>query len=299
MNKVEFKLIHYLLNMDYKRENVPIELQTNQLINSIMNDFVFKYENAFNSKYVILDFLGDSYSLLAYTILKNIQAVIPFNLLIYGKKKKLKQYLKEKAKRERFVSKRTVDKLRSIDKALFVSCYNPTYQVNGKMDNFKIFDRDRYNIIERFTPQEFYMAFEFYQIPREERELLSLQLLANGDYEDIESDLFPDVLQTVSTTTPISVVKLTGDNEFDNTLLNTTNEDGLIFYYCKRAPEQYPLLFSNYQYFIKKKTNIPSQKYLNINSYDLVFQLNTLGFPIDFIGDFSQAEKERWLYNVY
>lgn len=296
MNSTQFKLIHYKLNMDYKRTDVPIDSQTNQLITFIMNDFTVKYEEQFSSKYVVLDFTGDSYSMLAYTILKNIQACIPFNLLIYGKKRALKAFIQKKAKKERFINKRTFDKLCSLDKVITVSCYNPIYQVNDNTSVFKILNRDNYNIIEAFTPQELEMAYLFYNIPTTTDSKLDLQALANGFYEDVGEDTKFTNMIDEDYVIPITVVKLTTDNQKNNELLNSTDEDSMIFYYCELNESRYDILFGPYQFFLKNKSNIPSRLYKNINAYELVFSLIQRGAAITFIGDFTEIEKNTWLY---
>ena len=84
------RMILHNLNLDYNTHMVNYEKQTDRTLNMIMNKFVEKYRDIFNTYNFILEYQDNIFGVLTYYILKNIQGVYPFNLRVYGKIKKTK-----------------------------------------------------------------------------------------------------------------------------------------------------------------------------------------------------------------
>lgn len=300
-NTFNIKLLHFNLNLNYKQKNITIENQTNQLINFICNDFVNKFQNDLKNKYVILEFQNDTISLLGYKILKVIQVIVPFQLLIYGKDKVLKQDMKTKDKKKRVKEKRiythTLKKLIKNDKAIFVSCYNPIYQVTEQEKTFK--EMDCYYLLKDFIPEELKIAFQFYGIEEKEPSDSRAEVFQSfcDGIENSGFDLFllNEIKAYKKEIREINIVKLTGDNEKDNELLvNVADKDEPIFYHCEENKD-YPILFSEYQYYLKNKSNIYG--YWNENTHDIAKQFQKqFKCKVNFYGDFADKEKELWLY---
>lgn len=292
MTTTDVKLLHYSFNLYYWQNGIDKENQVNQLINYLMNNFIFNYRRDFEGKYVILDFKDNSLSLIAYNILKNIQNICDIPLLIYGKHKLLRKYLKslkknQNKKKEKYISTFTLKRLIKKEQAIFVSCYNPIYQVVNTKENFNEF-KNTYYLLKKMTPeqieiiQDFYFLKDFNDINFEK--LKCYNKFCNGKekfgIEDFQL-CYPK---------EIYIIKMTGNNEIDNESVNkAVDTDGLIFYECDKNYREYPILISEYQYYLKNKTNIPG--YWNINTYSIVQDLIKLKIPVNYIGDVA---KERW-----
>ena len=263
-----------------------------------MNDFVKQYEKDLDKKFVILEFQNDTISLIAYNILKNLQSIFHFSLLIYGKKKILKKYFKsQKTKRkEKFIFKRTMNKLMKNNKGILVTVRHPIYKVANSNKTFNNFIPS-YNIMERFTIEEIKKAIEFYNIPTTETEfnsqnIIDLDNLCQGKLTNIEQ-----LASYFSIEVPnITIVKLTGEQETDNELLNDiADSNDLVFYHLEKKIDDYPILKSEFQFYLKNKGNIPRAAFLNINTKRLVkYLINKIPKKITFIGDFSEKEKKEW-----
>lgn len=262
-----------------------------------MNDFAKQYEKDLDRKFIILEFQNDTISLIAYNILKNLQSILNFNLLIYGKKKVLKKYFKtqETKRKEKFIFKRTLYKLIKKDKGILVTVYHPIYKVVNSNKTFNNFI-PRYNIMEKFTIEEIKKAIEFYNIPE-------INGISNKDFEDIDNlckgkeSNIEKLFSYFSVPIPdITIVKLTGDLEKDNNLLNVIeNSDDLVFYHLEKDIDNYPILKSDFQFYLKNKGNIPRAAYLNINTKEIVKYLtHKLTKKISYLGDFTDEEKMEW-----
>ena len=286
------KLLHYSFPYDYWQNGIGKENQVNQLINYLINKFIVDYEKNYKGKFIILEFQNDVLSLITYNFLKNIQSVYDIPLLIVGKHQLLKKYLKslkknQNKKKEKFISDFKAKRLLEKEQAILISCYNPIYQVENTSKNFNKF-KNTFNLVERITPEEISIIKGFYSL---------------DNFDEINWDLFKQFnkfcngeeifgIEDFNLFYPqeIFVIKMTGDNEIDNQNVNeAVDTEGLIFYDCEKDYHEYPILISEYQYYLKKKTNIPG--YWNINTYSIVKNLGELGIPINYIGD---VDERRW-----
>lgn len=261
--------MYYSLNLDFP-QHLDLQNQTNNLINFIMNDFVIKFEESFKNKYVVYEYQDDLYSIVGYHILKHIQAIVPFNLLIINKKLFYNYKLKET-----FINEKKLNKLK--DKIIFVSAYNPIYKVFNNKKIFRKFDK-QYNIIEHLTLEEVKMISLFYKINihKTDRKLLQDESLiqfnnfCNGTVDSIDKIGVPP--RDVNL---ILVVRLSGNFEQDKEKLDkVVNTDGLIFYEVEN--EDCETFKSGFEFYLKNKANIPDKKYFNINESQMVenFKLN-------------------------
>lgn len=303
-NRTTLRKLYHSLNLDYPQNGLSAESQTNALINQIMVRFISKYKDDFNNKYVILESQNDTLTLLAYTLLKNIQVIEPFQLLIFGKRHYLKKYIRKQKIKEKFIAKKQFDKLNQNNKVIFVSCYNPIYKVVNKKNNFNKND-NTFEILKDFTPKEIQISNNFYNIKITRNDIKfsknslikQYDIFCNG-FLEIKSDLLP--FEIYNKKYPIYIVKFyENDMDKNKEILDTIVEtDGMVFYYCEKSEDKYPILSSNFQFFLKNKSNIPNKKYYNINSYGIVKQLydenGLLEKPI-FLGDFSPEEKDMWI----
>lgn len=295
--KIKFKKLYHLLNLDYPQHYLSIEEQTNNLINYIMNDFFVKNKEYLKDKYVVFESQDDAYSLVAYHLLKHIQALAPenFPILFYGSKIKL--YNREKIK-DKKISKRKLKKLMKADKVLLVSCYNPIYNViphRREFNDFKI----RYDIVRSFTPEEFDEVRGFYNIYLTKREIKERftnevndlsSFCAGASYSHDLIERFSNIIKDVKTD-HVFVVKMTGDPEQDNESVNDIiNTDDLVFYYFEND-KCYEFLKSCFERFLKNKSNVPNSNYYNVNEFEMVQFMKP---EITFVGNFTEEEKALW-----
>ena len=269
-----------------------------------MNDFTIKFEKEFQNKYVVLEFNNDTLSLIAYNILKNIQSIFPFQLLIYGKHNIFRKYWKTHQKiKAKFISKRIFTKLRMVNKAIYVGIYNPIYKVIDSKKYYNDFNKADYNLMNKFTPTELQIARNFYTINWIKKDNVFFNSPAAESFnkfcfgKPVEEIDFEKLFNKEKIKN-INIIKLTGDTSKDNELVNqVVNDNDLIFYFICNSIDKYEILNSEYQYFLKNKSNIPN--YWNINTYSILDNIiknycdnNTL---INFIGDFNNEEKSIWL----
>lgn len=148
---------HYLL--DYKDSDLDDETQTNILIVRIINNICKKIDNN-KIDTIILEYQDDIISLISYRILKIVQLNYKnFNLYIYGKRRKTRKAIKEKS-----ITKLKVNKLLKLNSSLYVSSYNPIYNVVSNKKKFNKFYSNIFFIMRNFTVQELQMARLFYHI---------------------------------------------------------------------------------------------------------------------------------------
>lgn len=274
--KIKRKLMYHQFNLDYP-QHLELKNQTNNLINFIMNDFLIHYEEDFKDKYVVYEYQDDIYSVVGYHILKHIQAIVPFNLLIFSKK-----FFNHYKIKEQFINEKKLKKLEN--KIIFVSAYNPIYKVLKNKKVFKKFDK-QYNIIESFTPEEIIMVSLFYKIniSKEDRKLFldttfkQFRAFANGLVDSIDkiNILSYDICHII-------VVKLTGNFQKDKDKLDRIiKTDGLIFYEVENPDCE--TFKSGFEFYLKNKANIPDEKYFNINEFEIVENLKLNGFNVEVV----------------
>lgn len=293
--KIKAKKLYHYLNLDYPQDFIQLSHQTNNLINYIMNDFLIKYGDSLKDRYVIFESQGDFCSLIAYHILKHIQSIEPFQILFYGSK--LRLYKREKIKDKR-ISKRTFNKLKNNDKIILISCYNPIYKVANIKKNFNDFEI-KYDMIKAFTIEELKLAADFYGIKlnKKEKALLDKDEVQNYSNFCCGAATFVGHLLEVYTEEiknlkidKVKIVKMNG-NQNDNEVINEIiDSNDFVFYYFKDK-DCYEFLKSGFERFLKNKSNIPNTSYFNVNEFSIVKFLKP---QIEFIGDFTEEEKELW-----
>jgi len=284
MNILTQKIKHYNLNMFYSC-GYGYEAETNWRIQQVMNDFVQTYKDKFETHTFILDYKDDIISMIAYKLLKAISGVNPFNLVLYGKKKKTKEMLSDEQK---IVGEFGLRKLAKKGNLVFISAFNPLYQVVNKVEIFKHFDLDfkcwfnvgsqsfeTYNIVERFLPAHLRLMRVFYHVgfikgdffddKQYEEDIIHFQdwcdnALIGDDHERAWLNYDYPWISDKYDKDYIKVVHLTGEIENDKLLLQSVeNEDCIVNYsiplYGKEFNETYELL-KQYSLYIKNCSNI-------------------------------------------
>lgn len=133
------------------------ENQTNYTLCCIMNNFIAKYKKDFNNKIFILEYNDDIYSTIAYRILKNLQGVFNFNLKVKGS---CKIYEKEINKKDKIsIIDRIVNRKKN---RIFISCYNPIYDVISSNATHIKTNSEKFFIINRFTKEQFKIMCKFF-----------------------------------------------------------------------------------------------------------------------------------------
>lgn len=274
--KIERKMLYHSLNLDFP-QHLELKTQTNNLINFIMNDFLIYNEKYFKDNYIIYEYQDDIYSIVGYYILKHIQSLVPFNLIIYGKK-----FFNHYKFKEQFINEKKLEKLK--DKMIFISAYNPIYKVLKNKKVFKKFDR-QYNIVEHFTPEEIIMSAIFYGIKINEADqklfkdkaFQQFRSFSNGLIDSIDKiNLPPRELNR------IIVVRLSGNFQEDKDKLDRIiNTNDLIFYEVEDPKCE--TIKSGFEFYLKNKANIPDEKYFNINETEIVENLKLNGFNVEVV----------------
>lgn len=307
-SNTENKIIHFNLNLDYDQDFYDIETQTNLLINKIMNDFILHIDNNYNKLQkttFIYEYNDDLPSLIGYKILLNIQSIKPdFNFMLYGKAKKTKKYLAEKQK---FCSnwklKRTIN-------PFIISGFNPIYKVVDKEYCSNKMITSKYDLIKEFTPQELYTAQLFYHIGyikgdifcrKENKNIQEFkQWCANGP--GVPSLIpycischiqFSCHIQSFNSKKVVTAVWFDDDNQKNNEIMQEIQDkNNMVFYFYNKKPE---ILFDkNFSYLIKKTSNRPNEKFLNLNNYHTIINLKQhYYYEIEFIGRWPESELNK------
>ena len=170
INIYEAKLKHYNLNLFYPREKDNISAETNLLIQHLFNHFSNLIKNY---QYFILEYHDDIISSICYRLLKAFSVYNEINIFIYGKKKKTKKFLAKKQKRISFYK---VKKLLKNKKTLYISPFNPLYEVTKSKEKFKHFDTDIWYPMKQFTYDNLLIAREFYHIGYLKNDLIENEL---------------------------------------------------------------------------------------------------------------------------
>lgn len=296
MNKVLNKVAHYNLNLDYALDSCNLENQTNLLINNILNDFVFNIlpkENIKNTLFVF-EYNDDLLSLIGYHILLNIKVLNPeFDFKLYGKKKRTKKFL---AKKQKFCSNW---ELRGKRKQIFlISSFNPIYKViNQKFFSNKIV-QPRYQLLAKFTPEEIMTAQVFYHIGYIKNDLLNKKFIKEREDFSIwinkPKSKINENIAGIYGYYPKKVVVAWFDEDTENNIKlmqDLQDKDTLIFYYFNKKPE---VLFDKlYGQLVKRKSNIPSEDFLNINEYDIPKFLSHRGSDFEIVGNWDLKDLEK------
>lgn len=297
MDIVKAKMLHHSLNLDYQQNGISTENQANQFINYIMNSFLLKFhEEDFKTKYFVLDFQNDLLSLITYNMIKTLQSVYDFQILIYGKHSALNSYIKKhkkNKKKERIINYFTFNKLKKQNRIVLISCYNPIYQVANTTKKFNKFDL-YFNFVERMTQKEILIIKDFYGIDFQKSDELVFQSVLARDFQDFcdgtNTNLF-DLKVSLTIPKEIHIVKLSDNNEINNEFLNEiVDSQDMVFYECDKDLLEYPILFSEFQYYLKNKSNIAG--YWNVNAYSIVQTLiKDYNVKVIYHGEVNQ---QRW-----
>ena len=285
------KIIHYNLNCDYQLENCSIENQTNYLINNIMYNFIKTYKNVFKKKIFIYEYNDDIPSLIGLTILQNIQPFQKFNFYLFGKAKKTKEYIKN----VKFYSKWKLKKNK--DKIILISSFNPIYKVSDNKYKSNKFINPDYYLINRFTPDELHQSRLFYHIGYIKNDILNYKygnlINFNNSINDLSknNDIILKDKELIENKIPKVLFVWIESNkekleETTSLMQDIEQSDDLIFYFFNGNPSI--IYDKTFNLLLKRTTNRPNSKFLNINNYDLPINLiKDMKLPYDFIGNWD------------
>lgn len=282
---IKTKIKHHNLNMFYSC-GYGYEFETNWRIQQVMNDFINTYKDKLETHTFILDYKDDVMSLIAFKLLKAINGVSPFNLVLYGKKKKTKEML---PKEQKVIGEFGLKRLAKQGNIVIISAFNPLYQVVDKAEIFKHFDMDfkcwfnikdqtfeTFNVIDKFTPAQLrlmrvfyhvgYIDGDFFDDKEFEQTIINFQdwcdnkTTENGcAWSDMDYSFISDKYRQDY----IKLLYLTDNLEDDKILLQSVeNEDCIVLYHIsyignKEIEKQLEQMLKEYSLFISSHTNAP------------------------------------------
>lgn len=267
LKDLQSKIAHFNLNLDYPIEDIPIDIQTNALINRVLNNFYNVYKDNIQQYSIVYEYRDDCISFVGLRLLQILAEQMNFNFDIYGKVKKFKK----KVGNNRRINDKELNKKTNV---LLISSFNPIYKVNFKEDlSKKINFTSKYNIVEQFTPDELSIAFNFYGGEIEEissddpvRSIETLRF--NKWIKNPRSAALPQILMTeLMPSNPIKVNIITLSNIIneDEKLLQEVEQSDNINLYYTQAVKHDILTDKTFAAYVKNKSNVPSNNYLNIN----------------------------------
>ena len=266
LKDLQSKIAHFNLNLDYPIEDISIDIQTNALINKVLNNFYNIYKDNIQQYSIVYEYRDDCISFVGLRLLQILAEQMNFNFDIYGKVKKFKK----KVGKNRRINDKELNKKTNV---LLISSFNPIYKVNFKEDLSKKIDfTSKYNIVEQFTPDELSIAFNFYggeinEISSDDPVRSIETLRFNKWVKNPQSAALPQILAPILSITnkiKINMITLNGDIETDEKILQQIEQSNFINIYYMEKKEG--LVFDkNYAAVVKNKSNIPSDNYLNIN----------------------------------
>lgn len=288
----ESKLLHYELNCDYFVPGQDKSNHANILASKTINDFMIRYNPLFDKCTFILENNDDIFTLIHYVILCQIRSLTDFEFKIYHKPARLKHFF---GKQEKYVSSKFFKK----NDCILITSNNPIYKVEKRLERSK--DIIDCRTIQLFpnepTPEEIFILKMFYclglndNIVKMNNENISnfnnwcLQPFNEDNY--ITDSLLEIVDSAVKPT--ISCIWLCGDNEQDSLCLQQVEKADTIAFYFYEGNVPPVLTDKTFAYLVKRKTNIPSQDYGNLNNKELVNEFAENGFNVYFYGNFPQG----------
>lgn len=288
--ELQNKYNHNLLNLNYQIDNIDSTVLTNVLITKTLNELLEFIESQPN-KVFVYDYNDDLVSLVGYKIIKLLQSQHPFELKLLNKNSffKAKQTKKQLTKKQKFISiKKVINN--SKDYAL-ISSLNPIYEVIGVEKSFNDFGLRKFDIVKKFTPIDFLNCSVFYNIKIPKKDIFSTELKYINRYSKEINDLNEGQIWTESLNPiqwdRVNIVYVSNiTNEALETLQSVEQSDDVNFYFIDDLDSNgAKVLFSyNYAYLVKRKTNIPSYRYQNINNYALVKYCRDLGIRLNLVG---------------
>lgn len=289
--ELQNKYNHDLLNLNYQIDNVDSTVLTNVLITKTLNELL-KFIESQPNKIFVYDYNDDLVSLVGYKILKVLQSQISsfdFKLLKKNKIFNVKSTKKQLTKKQKFISVKKINN--QSNKYALISSFNPIYKVIGVEKSFNNFGLRSFNIVEKFTPTDFLNCSVFYNIKIPKNDIFSTELKYinryNKEINDLnEGQIWTESLNPIHWET-INVVYVSGiTDEALDALQKVEQSNDVNFYFTDDLDSNgAKVLFSNnYAYLVKRKTNIPSYRYQNINNYNLVKYCRDLGIRLNLVG---------------
>lgn len=267
LKDLQNKIIHFNLNLDYPIDGIPIDTQTNALINRVLNNFYNIYKDNIQQYSVVYEYRDDCISLVGLRLVQILAEQMNFNFEILGKVKKFKK----KVGKTRRTNEKEINKK---DNVLLISNFNPIYKVNLEEDlSKKINYKQKYNIVEHFTPDEFTIAFHFYGGDIDELDkndvLMTLDTLRfNKWIKNLQGAAIPQFLMTElmpSNPVKVNIITLSNIISKDEKLLQEVEQSDNINLYYTQAVRHNILTDKTFAAYVKNKSNVPSDNYLNIN----------------------------------
>ena len=121
---------------------------------------------------------------------------------------------------------------------------------------------------------------EFYQlkVDKKSQNILKLDGVVNfkkfckGEVADLH-------MQPLFTEKSYYIVELTGQLDVDNEKINRIiDTDKLVFYKIKDM--NIPILQTNFRFYFKNKSNVPDEKFFNVNEDNIIENLRINGFKL-------------------
>lgn len=130
------------------------EIEANQIISEIYNNFIQQYTMFLNSHTFVLNYQDDIFGILSYRLFKSLQGFLNFDFKIVCdcKIKKTAHLINKKD----IVSKRKLKKIPIIE----FSCFNPLYYVETEYFSFKNLSKER-SLIKDLTPATLRIMLKF------------------------------------------------------------------------------------------------------------------------------------------
>ena len=289
------KIQHFNLNLDYLPLNMSVEFQTNALINEKINSIIREYGTRFRDTMFILEYNDDLVSCIAYNILSRISDISDFNFCIFGKAKRTKSYIFKKDKKK-FISLRKIRKIK--DRCVFISVLNPIYNVIPQNKGFKNLGAslaiESIKLMENFTPQELFEAQKFYGIGYINDGMYYKNITLNGYVKWIEAPgmcVVPPALRCEDKIKKVYLVWLDENMENNVQVLQDVEQvDDVVMYFTKDGVDLTSML-TPYSKWVKMKSNIPCEEYLNMNNYELADSLRRDYTPV-FMGNWDTRKRE-------
>ena len=288
--ELQNKYIHYLLDLNYSIDNVSGSILTNALVSKVLNNLL-KFVESQPNKVFVYDYNDDLPSLVGYKILILLNAQYPFDFRLLKKNKifKAKNTKKQLAKGQKFISEKKI--INNSDKYALISSFNPIYKVIGIEKNFKDFGLEKFELIKQFTPSDFINCQQFYSIKEVKDFFTEYWSFVLGYSKAInnlnEGKLWSGSLNPIDVD-KVNVVWVDEDEEKAiKTLQNVEESDDINFYFYddENSVGVKDILFSyNFSFYLKHKSNIPSERYQNINNYKFIEYCKTLGIKLNLVG---------------
>lgn len=292
MLEAQRKILMYDLNLEYPIPGFSLEAQTNWLINRRMNEFEYLYKDM-PERIFILDYKDDLLSLICYRMLKNLQSICKFNfqILIMGKTKRTRQYIKNEKKIHPFFAKKY---WKEKNNCVIVQPVNPLYNVLGMEKVFNDFPCKTWTPLTCFTPEQLKASQIFYHIGYIKKDKIQLNSAEIEAFNNFLNGMNNEWCKGLNFKYEknIAAVKLTNNIEKDSALLSEIESyDGLVFYFYD---EQFPQILSapEFSTYVSNKANIPGDN--NINNMEIPYYIyhNFSSCRIDFYGDWEYDNKK-------